>query len=71
MEREEEGGYRVLIDHQGETELDIELSLPSAGDPAWLTEEVAYTHELVGDLTRFSFVLEPEQQAQITIGGTR
>jgi len=71
LDREEEGGYRVLIDHQGEAELDIELSLPSAGDPAWLTEEVSYTQELVGDLTRFSFVLEPEQRVQIITRGPR
>ena len=61
----------MLIGHQGEMEFDIELSLPSAGEPAWLTEEVAYTQELVGDLTKFSFVLEPEQRVQITIRGTR
>lgn len=71
LDREEEGGYRVLISHQGEMELDIELFLASAGEPAWLTEEVAYTQELIGDLTRFCFVLEPEQRAQITIGGAR
>lgn len=71
LEREGEGGYRVMIDHQGEMELDIELSLPSVGKPAWLTEEVAYTQELVGDLTRFSFVLEPEQRVQIITRGPR
>ena len=71
LDREEEGRYRVLIGHQGEMEFDIELFLPSAGEPAWLTEEVAYTQELVGDLTKFSFVLEPEQRVQITIRGTR
>lgn len=71
LEREGEGGYRVMIDHQGKVGLDIELFLPSVGKPAWLTEEVAYTQELVGDLTMFSFVLEPEQRVQITIGGTR
>ena len=71
LDREEEGGYRVLIGQQGEMELDIELFLPSVGEPAWLTEEVAYTQEPVGDLTRFSFVLEPEQRVQVTIGETR
>jgi glycogen debranching enzyme len=71
LDREEEGGYRVLIGHQGKMELDIELFLPSVGKPAWLTEEVAYTQELVGDLTRFSFVLEPEQRVQITTRGPR
>ena len=71
LDREEEGGYRVLIGQQGEMELDIELFLPSVGEPAWLTEEVAYTQEPVGDLTKFSFVLEPEQRVQVTIGETR
>ena len=71
LDREGEGGYRVLIGHQGKMELDIELFLSSVGKPAWLTEEVAYTQELVGDLTRFSFVLEPEQRVQITTRGPR
>jgi hypothetical protein len=71
LEREGDGGYRVMIDHQGKMDLDIELFLPSTREPAWLTEEVAYTQDTIGDLTKFFFVLEPEQQAQITIGETR
>jgi glycogen debranching enzyme len=71
LDREGDGGYRALIDHQAEMNLDIELFLPSAGEPAWLTEEVAYTRELVGDLTKFSFVLEPEQRMQIIARGPR
>lgn len=71
LEREGEGGYRVMISHQGEMDLDIELFLANARGATWLTEEVAYTQEMVGDLIKFSFVLEPEQQGQITIGGTR
>jgi glycogen debranching enzyme len=71
LDREGDGGYRVLISHQGEMDLDIELFLPSTREPAWLTEEVVYTRELVGALTKFSFVLEPEQRMQIILRGPR
>lgn len=68
LERDGEDGYSVMIGHQGHAGLEIELSSLAGDELTWLTDEISYTRQPAGDVTKLAFVLEPGQQAQVVFG---